>query len=254
VANEGSLKLVNNLGTLANLKLQNQEIDEALCDFIKKQRTLTGLELVNCEFDDSETKFILPVSLKSIRFEGAIPSPRSLTSLRKITTMNLTDIDIDEETATALSTCRVQMLELEDVRFNRKSLQQLVEMNGLFRVTVTLCDFELEWLEKIRKINPNLIQAAPKAFLGVQGPVDGVQIQPGQQGCQISQVVTDTAAAQAGLQPLDIVLAMDGKEISRFADLRLLISQKRPGEKMKLKVRRDENEINLVVTLGDLDR
>ena len=112
---------------------------------------------------------------------------------------------------------------------------------------MSLCQFELDWLEDIRQKNPNLIIAAPKAFLGVQGPnVTSRELT----ACQISEVVPDTAASSAGMQALDVVTAMDGTKISRFEDLRLLISQKRPGETMELQIRRGDRNLKLNVKLG----
>jgi len=44
---------------------------------------------------------------------------------------------------------------------------------------------------------------------------------------------------------------MDGTKIKRFEDLRLMISQKRPGETMELEVQRGDETIELNVQLGE---
>ncbi len=250
-ADEESLELIDNLSTLSNLKFRRQKIDAALQEFISKQSVLEGLELIDCEFDEDSENLQLPPSISSLRFQGTLPPPESFSSLAQIATLSLSKIKLDPELATAISRCKIQVLELEEVEFSRESVRRLVSVRGLFRVTMSLCNFELEWLEDIREKNPNLISASPKAFLGVQGPIEisGRELT----GCQISQVVPDTSAAKAGMQPLDIVTAMDGTKISRFEDLRLLISQKRPGETMELEVRRGDRTIELKVKLGNMD-
>jgi hypothetical protein len=249
-ADEESLDLIADLSTLSNLKFRRQKIDASLQEFISNQSALSGLEFADCEFDDDSSDLKLPKSISSLRFEGSLPPPESFALLAQVATLKLSKIKLDEDTATAISRCKIQVLDLEEVEFTRESIRELVNVRGLFRVTISLCKFKLDWLEDIRKKNPNLISASPKAFLGVQGPVDirGRNLT----GCQISQVVPDTAAAKAGLQSLDIVTAMDGTKISRFEDLRLMISQKRPGESMDLEVRRGDRKLNLTVQLGTM--
>ncbi len=249
-ADEESLDLIADLSTLSSLQFRRQRIDASLQEFISSQTTLSGLEFADCEFDDDSSDLKLPKSISSLRFEGSLPPPDSFELLAQVATLRLSKIKLDEDTATAISRCKIQVLDLDEVEFTRESIRELVSVRGLFRVTISLCKFELEWLEDIRKKNPNLISASPKAFLGVQGPVDirGRNLT----GCQISQVVPDTAAAKAGLQSLDIVTAMDGAEISRFEDLRLMISQKRPGESMDLEVRRGDRKLKLTVQLGTM--
>ena len=252
LSNDETMALVRELGPLVSLKLRDQNIDESTSEFISSQRTLTNLEFANCTFDDAAERLKLPRTITVIGFSETLPPVEAYDSINQISTLRLSNVELDEETATALAKRRIQMIELDAVRFDRNSIQKLVNMRGLFRVTMSLCDFELDWFEKIRRVNPNLVVAAPKAFLGVQGPIDGVRTSE-KTGCQISEVVAGTAAAKAGMQPLDVVIEMDGNEIVRFEDLRLLISQKRPGESMNVKVRRDEKELDLSVVLGDLN-
>lgn len=249
-ADEESLKLIDDLSTLASLTFQKQAIDEKLQAFISRQNMLTSLEFIDCQFDKDSDKLSLPTSINSLRFEGSLPPPASFASVGTVSTLKLSKMKLDAEIAYAISKRRIQIIDLEEVEFTRDSINSIVNMKGLFRVSLSLCKFNLEWLEEIRSKNPNIIAASPKAFLGVQGPIDING--RGLKGCQISEVVPNTAAAKSGMQPLDIVTAMDGTKISRFEDLRLLISQKRPGESMKLKVRRGDKTLDLKVELGKM--
>ena len=252
---EESLKLLQDLSTLSSLTLEGQRIDAKLRALISQQKLLTILELINCEFEKDSDKLTFPASIVSLRFEGSLPPPKSFGSLGKVgeLTLKLSKVKLDEDVAYALSKRRIQMLDLEEVKFTRKGIQSLVNMRGLYRVSMSLCKFELDWLADIRKRNPNLILAAPKAFLGVQAPPTdrstGFQLKK----CLISQVVEETAAARAGMQDLDVVTAMDGTKISTFEDLRLMISQKRPGDSMQLEIQRKGKTLKLKVDLGKVN-
>ncbi len=246
-ANEESKQLIHDLGELSNLTLTRQKINASLQKFISNQTKLTSLRFTNCEFDKASRKLVLPKSIQVLQFEGALPPAASFASLSIVSTMELNKVKLDEKVSSAISNCKIQTLALNEVEFTRESIQRLVGIGGLFRVTMSLCQFELDWLEDIRQKNPNLIIAAPKAFLGVQGPnVTSRELT----ACQISEVVPDTAASSAGMLALDVVTAMDGTKISRFEDLRLLISQKRPGETMELQIRRGDRNLKLNVKLG----
>ncbi|WP_157665070.1 PDZ domain-containing protein [Mariniblastus fucicola] len=247
---EEALRLIDDLGALSTLSFRKQQIDASIKNFISRQRFLNGLEFIDCDFGDDSKSLSFPASIANLGFEGSMPPAAAFRSVGQISALRLSKLKLDADTAAAISRCRVQTIALDEVEFSKASIQKLVSITGLFRVTMSLCKFELEWLEDIRKRNPNLISASPKAFLGVQGPID---IGGGDfTGCQISQVVAGTAAADAGMQPLDIVTKMDGTKISQFEDLRLLISQKRPGETMELEVRRGERTIDLKVRLGQM--
>jgi len=250
-----SIKLVSELSTLSSLTFRNQLLDNDLCEFLSKLDSLQGLQLIDCEFgnkdDEEPCQLKLPKSIAALVFEGSLPPAESLPSLGQIGSLKLARVPLSNEFATALSRCKIQRIELEQVSFDRATIRRVIGMRGLFRVTMSLCKFDLEWFEDVRKRNPNLIAASPKAFLGVQGPIDisGREVS----GCQISQVVPNTAASDAGMQSLDVVTAMDGMKIKRFEDLRLLISQKQPGDTMKLQVLRGKKKIDLEVKLGSPD-
>ena len=245
-----SLKLINNLSTLSSLTLRQQKIDSGLQEFIVKQTKLKNLILVDCDFSKTTDQFSLPKSIYRYEFEGSLPPAEAFASLGTISSLKLRRISLTDEIATALSRGEIKLIDLEEVRFTRDSIRKLISMQGLLRVSVSLCPLKLAWLEDIRRNNPSLVVAEPKAFLGVQGTVEitGREFS----GCQISQVVPGTAAAEAGMESLDVVTSMDGEVVRRFEDLRLLISQKQPGDTMKFEVLRDNKKVNLKIKLGSM--
>ena len=72
----------------------------------------------------------------------------------------------------------------------------------------------------------------------------------GNTGVLVQQVTTGSAAAQAGVQPGDVILKVDGKDIADTNALRDAIQAKKPGDKMTLTVQRKGQSKTIDVTLG----
>jgi PDZ domain-containing protein len=62
-----------------------------------------------------------------------------------------------------------------------------------------------------------------------------VQLKP--IGALVSQVVVDSPAAKAGVEPTDIVVSVDGKPVRKASELRRLIGRHKPGETVRLGLR-----------------
>ncbi len=69
-------------------------------------------------------------------------------------------------------------------------------------------------------------------------------------GALVERVTEDTPAEKAGLEPGDIILEADGKEIEETRNLIEYVAAKRPETKVNLKVLRDGKRISKVVTLA----
>lgn len=103
----------------------------------------------------------------------------------------------------------------------------------------------------IREVLPSLIAgkdvAVPESpFLGVRAAPDDVD----KDGAPILQVLDDSAAARAGLRDGDLIIGVDGERVHTFQQLRRLLYGRKPGEAVKIKVRRGEETLELDVTLG----
>ena len=68
-------------------------------------------------------------------------------------------------------------------------------------------------------------------------------------GVYIFKVELGSSAHKAGLQPNDVILSVDGKEVNSVTELRSKIMTKKIGEKVKIKYSRDgrENTIEIVL-------
>ncbi len=84
---------------------------------------------------------------------------------------------------------------------------------------------------------------AVPAFMGIQGEAsDGA--------AKLTSVTRDGPADKAGLQPGDIVIAMDGKPVASYSDLTAQISAHKSDDTAKIKFRRDDATSEVELTFG----
>jgi putative serine protease PepD len=72
-----------------------------------------------------------------------------------------------------------------------------------------------------------------------------------QDGALVQDVAPGSPAAKAGLQPGDLVVAIDGQSVADYGELGARIRGHRPGDKVTLKVVRDGNETTITATLSE---
>ncbi len=74
----------------------------------------------------------------------------------------------------------------------------------------------------------------------------GVQLD---HGLLIVQAVPGGPAIKAGIKDNDILLQVDGQNIDTFARLQAILAQHRPGDKVKVTVKRGDTQLTITVTL-----
>ena len=72
-------------------------------------------------------------------------------------------------------------------------------------------------------------------------------------GALVASVEKGSPGAKAGLEPGDVIVKLDGKEISRSSDLPPMISSLKPGTKVTLEVWRNGASKELTATIGTLN-
>ena len=69
-------------------------------------------------------------------------------------------------------------------------------------------------------------------------------------GAEITDVVSGKPADEAGLKKGDVILSIDGVEIENAFTLRFEVGRRRAGDKVKLLVRRGDEESTFEATLA----
>ncbi|HEV3204156.1 MAG TPA: PDZ domain-containing protein [Gemmataceae bacterium] len=70
------------------------------------------------------------------------------------------------------------------------------------------------------------------------------------EGLRLTRIIEDSAAAQANLQEGDIVISYAGKPVKSNADLAALNQDRKPRDKVKLKINRSGKEMEVEMTLA----
>lgn len=69
------------------------------------------------------------------------------------------------------------------------------------------------------------------------------------EGIYINSVSEESAAANAGLKKGDVIIAVDGKDVVKMADLQEVIAKKRPGDKVTVTYLRDKHKATKTLVL-----
>jgi serine protease Do len=72
------------------------------------------------------------------------------------------------------------------------------------------------------------------------------------EGVMISAVMADGPAQKAGIQPGDIILKFDGKDIKKWSDLPRVVGSTKPDSKVKIEVWRKGKLVNLTATVAEV--
>jgi serine protease Do len=94
--------------------------------------------------------------------------------------------------------------------------------------------------------------AVAEAWGSIPGnaPFFGVQGEPETKDARVAKVFPGTPADKAGIRVGDLILEFDGKPISEFAALSKLVADRTPGDKVKVRLKRGEETVDVEVTIG----
>ena len=103
-----------------------------------------------------------------------------------------------------------------------------------------------------RRVRVGIISANVRQVGGGRAPVVlGVTLKINDEsgGLSIGKVHKDSGASEAGLEPGDIILEADGIQVESMEDLQEVLGKKEPGDRLKLKIKRGEEEQDREVKL-----
>ncbi len=130
--------------------------------------------------------------------------------------------------------------------FNESQLVSLGEIKDLTALNLYATKLSNAGLTKLQDEMPyTRIDRRNGGMLGVSSD------QSGGNGCLINTVQPNSAAAAAGLEPEDVILSIDGKEVESFSELTQHIAEKSGGDTVQLKLQRGEQKLDKEVKLGE---
>ncbi len=132
------------------------------------------------------------------------------------------------------------------------NVDEYVRLNRSENVTINVDeDIQTDIEPNVVIVNGNRINscmaicADKGAFLGVQEDSDETEDQPG----VTVLVVKGSAAEKAGLLTNDVIMSLDGQNITYWNDLTKIINTKKPGEKLAIVYERNEQKQSTEATL-----
>jgi uncharacterized iron-regulated protein len=75
----------------------------------------------------------------------------------------------------------------------------------------------------------------------------GVLLEETDGNLKVSKVLEGSLAAQAGIQPGDILVSLDGEDLQESFDLLYLLDRKRPGDTGRLLIRREQRSLEMTL-------
>lgn len=114
-----------------------------------------------------------------------------------------------------------------------------------------------QWMISVgfRQQNPLAvgIVGAPCRAIPPQPGMLGVSLEDSDAGPRVTRVTENSAAAAAGIEEGDIILEVEGQATPKAADVVQAIRRHRPGQTIKLKLKRGEEVLEISATLREMD-
>lgn len=249
-----TLSSLLDIAPISQLTIKTQTLTAKHLELVQQLDGLVSLTLNNCEIDKASLKKVgFPKTLRTFSLSEMTLDGDLIRQLSQVQSLGLDNCQIDNSTIASVEQLKnVRAINFSNVTFSKASFDKIMRMRQLGFATFTVCDFKLGWLREIQSDRPELtVDGKPKSFLGVQGPID-VTVD-GTTGCQISMVIDDSSASRGGMEVGDIITALDDEPVGRFSEVRLMIAQKKPGDELKVRVRRGKRTIDLNIKLGSIE-
>lgn len=108
-----------------------------------------------------------------------------------------------------------------------------------------LAEFESAWAKW-------LLDRPPTPFFGAAALFLGARVAPVKGGMTVISVAPSGPAADAGLEPRDVILEVNGKPVADYAALRPALGAYKPGKMIIVRVRRGAEELDVPVKLANI--
>jgi hypothetical protein len=134
----------------------------------------------------------------------------------------------DQDLSALKDVRELHTLHLEHARLTDAALEHIGRIADLTHVQIRGVPFTREALLKFRRNHPKVsVMALGPAMMGVNCDLR-------QSPCTLQTVPQNTGAAEAGLQPGDVILKVDGQEIRDFSELTMHVYSHKPGDVLQV--------------------
>lgn len=100
----------------------------------------------------------------------------------------------------------------------------------------------MKTMAQLMGVKPNF-EVRPRGFLGIEG-------EAGKAGFVVQSVLPDSPADKAGLKKGDRIRRVGGKDVEMLKDIQESLARLGEGDKVKLKISRDDKDMDLDIELG----
>lgn len=255
---------------ISKIELDSLSLDSRWANVLR-WHPLESITISNCSLsgDVKSDSPLLPPSVSSVTVKKSDNAGELISQLvretSKVYRVGLVDCSLDSKAFKLLSDLNIMSLELEDMELGEGEFDRLEAMPKLRQLSLNRCRFSAKEFRAFETALQGRVQLdfTAKAFLGVRGNTAPIMFGPNMElnqqvgnvrngsGCVITEVVPGAAADDAGVKAGDVVLSLGKQEVVDFSDLRVLIAQYGIGDEIVIRVRRNEKEIELKMTLGD---
>ncbi len=191
--------------------------------------------------DDVAIKLFIPPAVAADGFMDWDPV-EEVTSGRTVAfDKNWKGSDDDLDVLTRLD--RTTTVVLQQIDVSKRMIAQILKMPQLKHITLDHSRFDRNTLIGVKRARPGLtIYATGDSLLGVSGTTRSGRF-------QVSQVVPNSAAQEAGIQVGDYIASADRIAIRGIDELTLTVASKKVGEELQLTLLRSEKEITVSAKL-----
>ncbi|MCC9603282.1 PDZ domain-containing protein [Stieleria sp. JC731] len=143
---------------------------------------------------------------------------------------------------------RIDAIEIRYVRLSESLLKKFPSINIRQALHLMGTGTQPEQVDELRAELPGVvITARSGGFLGV------ICRSLDEDYCEVNEVIRGSGAAEAGIQPGDIVIRIDDAKITRFDDLQRQINTHIPGDEIEIEIRRHRQIITTTAVLKKLE-
>lgn len=245
VSSAEALKRLESLGATVSAVLPGQNV------LVRGKKLEIGEKWKGAPGDIQILSSVTDVDLY-VRLSGNKITPEFLHAISKcerVFALDMYDTKITDEAFAKLKGLNLAQIDVRYTPITEVSLPTLASLKSAKTITLFGTKISPEHKDALREKLPHLLLLDIRngALLGV-GPLN--QFQPDPNACVIGRPAPDSAAERGGLIQDDVILKYGDKPVKNFDDLKMIVGESKPGDEIKITIKRKDQELEKTITLG----